>query len=159
MKQLFILVGFVCLIAVLLPACAPAPEPEPEPEVDAAPAKPQVDLQAEDEAAIREVMEQADVFMNKLDAKAYAALFDQIYENWTGSIKGRAALEKDNAESFKNQKTGQYTAGDEIGLIFVTPDVAIFKEHGELSGFVDENGKTYRDNIPLDAGCDCPIWA
>jgi hypothetical protein len=90
--------------------------------------------------------------MNKHDAKAYAALFDQIYENWAGSIKGRAALEKSMAENFKNQKAYQYKALDEIGLIFVTPDVAVFKEHGEVSGYVDENGKTLPPSKILWAG-------
>ena len=51
MKQLFILVGFVCLVSMLLPACAPAPEPEPE----AAP-EPVFD-QAAEEAVIRKAME------------------------------------------------------------------------------------------------------
>ncbi len=122
MRFLLILTVGVCLLFSAVPAVAD---------------------QAEDAAAIRKLMEQMDVVYNKHDAKAYAALFDEISENWDGSEKGRAAQEKGLAEFFKNQKTGQYTAGDEIGLIFVTPDVAIFKEYGEVSGFVDENGKPY----------------
>ena len=32
MKKLFFFAGFLCLISMLLPACAPSPEPEPAPE-------------------------------------------------------------------------------------------------------------------------------
>ena len=46
MKQLFILIGFVCLIAMSLPTCAPAPEPEPEPAPEPAP-EPEIDPEPE----------------------------------------------------------------------------------------------------------------
>ncbi len=131
MKYLVILTVGVCLLIATVPAVAD---------------------QAEDAAAIMKMLVQSDVFINKKDAKALAGLMDEVNEDWDGSNKGRAAQEKASAEFMKNQKAYQYKALDEIGLIFVTPDVAIFKEYGEWSGYVDENGKTLPPGKGLYAG-------
>jgi uncharacterized protein (TIGR02246 family) len=132
MKQLFILLGFVCLIAMILPACAPAPEPEPE----SAP-EPVFD-QAAEEAAIRDVAKQIDTTWNAHDAKACAALNDEKYENWDGTVKGPAADEKMMAELFQRQPDIQRKMLNEIGIVFVTQDVAIYKFRIEYTGWIDD---------------------
>jgi uncharacterized protein (TIGR02246 family) len=69
MKRLFYLVGFVCLIAMLLPACAPAPEPEPEPAPE-----PVFD-QAAEEAAYKEMLQKWDIAFKAGDADGLADLY------------------------------------------------------------------------------------
>ena len=65
MKQFFPLFGLVCLIAMLLPACAPEQGPEPA-------AEPLFDRAAE-EAAIRSAEAKGHDAWNAHDAKAIAA--------------------------------------------------------------------------------------
>jgi uncharacterized protein (TIGR02246 family) len=91
---------------------------------------------AADEAAIREVVKQINVAFNKSDAKAMASYIVEDFENWPGTRKGRKQVSENWASA-----EGQYKQLDEIGIIFVTPDVAIFKEHGEETGFLDSDGK------------------
>ena len=97
--------------------------------------------QAEDEAAIRKVVEQVYAALNKHDAKAMGALYVDDFENWSGSIKGRVAWEKNLSELFENSKDSQWKQLEEIAIIFVTPDVAIYKDRHELSGWVDADGQ------------------
>ena len=99
---------------------------------------------AADEAAVREAAKQWIAAANAHDAKAIAkataALVTEDYEFWGGTVKGRAAYEKWLSEFF----TGQHVHVkqlEEIGIVFVTPDVAIYKARNEWSGFVDEDGK------------------
>ena len=73
---------------------------------------------------------------NKHDFKAFAALHVEDFENWDGTAKGRASLEKLTLpESFEAKLL------DEIGIVFVTPDVAIYKYRFEMTGDVDAEGK------------------
>ena len=53
--------------------------------------------QAEDEAAIRAAMEQIAACYNAHDAKACAALIDEDFQNWEGTVKGRADAEKNSS--------------------------------------------------------------
>ena len=136
MKRLSILVGLVCLIAMLLPGCAPSPEPEPE----AAP-EPVFD-QAAEESDIRDVVEQLYAAMNKHDAKGYLALCDEDFEIWDGTVKGKVALEEYlSTDVWGRQPDIQWKLVDEIGIVFVTPDVAIYKERDEPTGRLDADGK------------------
>jgi ketosteroid isomerase-like protein len=121
---------------MLLPACAPAPEPEPE----AAP-EPAFD-RASEEAAIREVGVKFFAAANKHDAKAWLASATEDVETWTGNLKGKAAWEKYlTEERWERQKDIQYKLLDEIGIVFVTPDVAIYKYRDETTGAIDADGK------------------
>ena len=133
MKQLLYSVGFVCLIVMPLLVCAPAPEPEAVPEA--------VFDQAAEEAAIREVGEQFLTAFNNHDAKAYTSLVDENFENWEGDLKGRAAFEKMLTESFERQKSIKAKALDDIGIVFATPNVAIWKGRAEFVGRLDADGK------------------
>lgn len=97
--------------------------------------------QAADEVAIRKTMEQLYAAYNNHDAKAYAAHCDEIIENWDGSDKGRAAFEKTAAKFLERQKDYHVKPLEEIGIVFVTPDVAIYKVRDEMSGELDAAGK------------------
>jgi uncharacterized protein (TIGR02246 family) len=136
MKYLIILSGVACLSFMLLPACAPAPEPEPE-----ATPEPQFD-QAAEEAAVRQVIEQVLAVLNNHDAKALASLFIETYETWDGEVKGIEAYENDYSDFFERQKDLKYQFQDEIGLIFLKPDVAIYKGRGEFTDMLDDDGNT-----------------
>jgi uncharacterized protein (TIGR02246 family) len=142
MRYLVILVGAVCLA---LPTCAPAPQPEPE----AAPAP--VFDQAAEEAAIREEVEREVVAYNQHDATAMAALLMEDYENWAGTQKGSAANEKSNAEFFKGRGKNVQLEDEEIGIIFLTPKVAIYKSRDETTNRLDEEGKPLPPNKGLYA--------
>ena len=101
---------------------------------------PVVEAQSDDEAAIRKVVEQAVAAANQHDAKAATDLFTKEYENWRGSRKGRAAWEKFYAEFWKINQDSRHKLLDEIGIIFVTPDVAIYKGRDETLGGTDADG-------------------
>ena len=126
----------IFLSVMLISACAQAPEPEPE----AAP-EPQFD-QAAEEAAIREVVEQAYAALNKHDVKAAFALCDDNFENFSGTRKGRAANEEAWAEIFATRfKNVEYSQYEEIGIQFITPDVAIYKDRYDFSGALGTDGE------------------
>jgi hypothetical protein len=125
MKHLMILTAGVCLLFTSVPAMAD---------------------QAADEAAIRELVKKANDAFNKHDAKGMAACIVENFESQDGKRKGR----KEQSEAWASQK-GQYEQLDEIGIIFVTPDVAIFKEYGENTGGVDSDGKPLPPQKALEA--------
>jgi len=145
MTRFLTLLGFVCLIAMLLPACAPAPEPEPEPAPE-----PVFD-QAAEEAAIRNVAEQMKASFNAHEAKGCVANTDENYENWLGTVKGREAFEKQRIEDIARYPDVQASFLDEIGIVFVTPDVAIRKTRTEWTGMTDAEGKLLPSRKTLDA--------
>ena len=121
MKYLMILMVGVCLLFAPAPAMAD---------------------QAEDEAAIREASEKIVAAFNAHDAAACAALYDQKIESLQGS--GRAEHEKLVADNFQRNKAVKYSLmkpSDEIGITFVTPDVAIHKLLREITGWLDADGK------------------
>lgn len=94
----------------------------------------------EDEAAVRASAKRILDTFNAHDAKANAALDDETYENWDGSVKGPAEDEKGARELFERQKDLQRTMLEEIGIVQVTADVAIYKFRGEWTGGIDEDG-------------------
>jgi hypothetical protein len=63
------------------------------------------------------------------------------HESWEGGLKGREAWERYLTEYFEEQKGTKANPAEEIGLIFVTPHVAIYKGRGEFTGDVDADGK------------------
>ena len=120
MKYLITLTIGVCLLFSSVPAMA---------------------VQAEDEAAIRKVWEQNQAAFNNHDAKGMAALWEtSLVESWNGSAKGAARVEY-YADLFKRQPSIQSERLEEIGIIFVTPDVAVYKALMDNTGLVDEDGK------------------
>jgi ketosteroid isomerase-like protein len=120
MKYLMILTVGVCLLFSSVPVIAD---------------------QAEDEAAIREVVKQLYTAVNKHDVKAYVALCAENVESWNGDVKGRAAMEQYLSNTFANAKDIHIELTDEIGIVFVTPDVAIHKHNDVLTGSLNADGK------------------
>ncbi len=119
MKYLITLTIGVCLLLSSVPAMAD---------------------QAEDEAAIRKVWEQNNAAFNNHDAKGMAAHWDKSAESWDGSRK-RAAQAEYYADMFKRMPSIKSNFLEEIGIIFVTPDVAVYKAFMNNTGLVDEDGK------------------
>ena len=120
MKYLMISLVGVCLLLTSVPAMAD---------------------QAADEAAIRKLIEQDNEAFNKHDAKAMAVACAKNYESWNGKRKGPAAFEKMMAEYFANQKDVQAKELEVIGIIFLTPDVAIYKSRKQYTNRLDADGK------------------
>jgi uncharacterized protein (TIGR02246 family) len=88
--------------------------------------------QAEDEAAIRDLVKQMNAAYGKHDAKAMANCLVENFEIWSGETKGR----KQVSESWASHKNQVKQLG-EIGLIFVTPDTAIHKVRNEYANEED----------------------
>jgi uncharacterized protein (TIGR02246 family) len=98
---------------------------------------------AEDEAAIKKVVERLYAALNEKDIKAAFALCDENFENYTGTLKGREANEKRWMPIFETRfKNVQYKPVEEIGIQFITPDVAIYKDSYDFTGALDEDGNT-----------------
>ncbi len=119
MKALMIITVGVCLLLAVAPVMAQS---------------------AADEAAVREATEQFMAASNKHDVKAILALIDENCEIWTGTSKGRAGLQKWYEERFE-QSEAQLQLLEEIGIVFVTPDVAIHKFYEGYTGEFDSDGK------------------
>ena len=135
MRTFLILAVVVCLFALVTPA---------------------VQAQsAADEAAVRKANEQMLAALNMHDAKAIgkaaAALATEDSENWDGTVKGRAATEKYLSEELFAGQHLHIKRLEEIGIVFVTPDVAIYKGRTEWTGWVDEDGKSLPPIKSLDA--------
>jgi uncharacterized protein (TIGR02246 family) len=120
MKYLLVLTVGVCLLVAAVPVMAQS---------------------SADEAAIREVSKRAWAAYSAKDLKAFMACYGENNESWDGDFKGPAGLEKEIARQFKQSKDGQVKTVEEIGIHFLSPDVAIYKFRDEISGFVDEAGK------------------
>jgi hypothetical protein len=96
---------------------------------------------AKDEAAIREVVEQVNTIHNRHEVEPLVALFDQTVEDWTGATRGRAAYEKAIAGLFEREGNRLQKEVEEVGIVFVTDDVAIYKSRRQVMGEVDSAGK------------------
>ena len=119
MKHLLILTVGICLLFASVPAVAD---------------------QAADEAAIRKGMEQMNAAWNKHDIEAFSVFVNEDAESWDGA-QDNAAILKDTSQSWDRQKDVQWKVTEEIGIVFVTPDAAIYKVRCESTGELDENGK------------------
>jgi uncharacterized protein (TIGR02246 family) len=96
----------------------------------------------EDEAAIRMVMEQMDRAYERRDPEAMSSYMAEDYVSWLGNHKGREVNVEIAMEELKNQKNLKYERSDEIGIDFVTHDVAIYKAHWNFTGAADARGNT-----------------
>jgi len=94
-----------------------------------------------DEAAVRKATEQWFAALNARDAKAAAALTDEINENWAGEVKGRAAREESLRTRFERMPDAQDEMLEDMGVVFVTPDVAVHKFGERHLGRLDADGK------------------
>jgi len=107
--------------------------------------------QTADEAAIRETMKKSFDGINTHDIKAHLSTLTEDYENWTGSMKGLKAREKYLTEIWKWQKSAQHNVVEEIGIILIAPDTAIYKARCESTGEVKKDGTPIPKNEWLGA--------
>ncbi len=120
MKYLMILTVGVCLLFAAVPVVA---------------------QNAADEAAIREANEQRIAIWNaKKDAKAYLVFFD---EDCTNGFNGNpcAAEIRESGEFSEQDKNARIKILEQGDVVFITPDVAIYRYTSEISGRVDADGK------------------
>ena len=98
---------------------------------------------AEDEAAIRDVVKKLYAAMNMKNVEAIFALCDENIENFAGTLKGREASINSWKPIFETRfKNVQYKQFEEIGIQFITPNVAIYKDRYDFSGALDAEGNT-----------------
>jgi uncharacterized protein (TIGR02246 family) len=96
--------------------------------------------QTEDTAAIREVVRQVNARHNEHEVGPLVALFDEKVEDWAGGTQGRKAMEKTLTELFAREPKRLQQELGEIGIVFVTPDVAIYKSRRVTTGTLDATG-------------------
>jgi hypothetical protein len=85
------------------------------------------------EADIRNAIEQVNAAYTRQDAEAMAPLLAEDFETWNG-IKGR----KDVSEDWANENV-HYRKLEELGIRFISDDVAIYRERGEAWDVADND--------------------
>ena len=95
-----------------------------------------------DEAAIRRVMDIAEEAYNKRDFKTMQAIMAPDFENWVGTHRGRELNIELTRAALKNQPTVQTRRVQEIGVMFVTDDTAVYRATWEFSGMVGKNAES-----------------
>jgi len=108
--------------------------------------------QAADEAAIRKAMEQNFATWNAKDVKSHVALYSEVAVPWEYAGRGDLeGVEKYLTSVFMKQKDAKAKITQEIGIVFVTPDVAIYKAYAERTGMVNGDGKVMPPSKGLGA--------
>ncbi len=92
-----------------------------------------------DEVAVRTATEQRIAIWNAKDVKAYLALLDEDCEDWLGNPC--AAGLRESGEFPATSKNARGRIYEEIGVQFITSDVAIHKYRAEWTGYLDADGK------------------
>lgn len=118
MKHLLILTVGICLL-ISVPAMAD---------------------QAADEAAVRAAYKQLLTAFNNHDARAMMSMAADFIEFWNGGSKGRIEHEKWYSDYFAKRERIKCEALGEIGVVFTSPDVAIYKLREEYTGRIDDDG-------------------
>lgn len=101
---------------------------------------PAIANQAEDESAIRKFRAQVINAWNTKDLETIEDLYPDDPEVWDGR-KLSAVIETVPALFESAWKEFHIKQLEEIGIIFVTPDVAVFKSRQMYSGTFDEQGE------------------
>ncbi len=79
--------------------------------------------------------------MTATDSETGEAGYVEDAQDWEGELKGRAAIEQYLTKAFEGHlKNFQTKLLDEIAIVFVTSEVAIYKGRYELRGTLDEEG-------------------
>ena len=95
---------------------------------------------AADETEIRAAIKQYINAHNKHDIKAMAAFIDDNWQNFTGERKGKASYGKWMTEWFEQNADRHLAVAKEIGIEFITSDVALYTYYQEVTGLVDDDG-------------------
>jgi uncharacterized protein (TIGR02246 family) len=98
---------------------------------------------ATDEAAVREATQQYLAALKAHDSNALAALHTDDCVNWLGDTNQKERWLQAAKEGWGERwENAQYEILEEIGMVFITPDVAIHKFTWQGTGILDEDGKT-----------------
>ncbi len=122
MRLLMILTVGVCLLIAAVPVMAQS---------------------AADEAAIREASKQSMELLNKGDIKAHLDLYAEPFMVFGTTAVARTGHDTTHQESIARSKDNPAHTEmlEEIGIMFLTPDVAIHQFQDQTTGGVDEDGK------------------
>ena len=100
--------------------------------------EPAVDIEAE-KAAIRETIKTALEGLNNHDIQTHLSTLTEDFETW--SRRGdKTTREKNFTELWEWQKNAKYNVIEELGITFISPDVALYKARCESTGEVEEDG-------------------
>ena len=100
--------------------------------------EPAVDIAAE-EAAIRETMKTAIDGLNNHDIQAHLSTLTEDFETWSGRGE-KNAREKYFTELWEWQKNVKHNVVEELGITFISPDVALYKARCESTGKIEKDG-------------------
>ena len=92
-----------------------------------------------DEIAIRETMEKSINGLNNHDIEAHLSTLIEDYETWSGRGELKAR-EKNFTELWKWQKSAMYKVVEELGISFISPDVALYRARYERTGQIEKDG-------------------
>jgi len=99
-----------------------------------------------DEAAIRKILDARNAAYNNHDAKALAATYAPDADLVTGTgriVSGRAAIERNYAESFAGVDKNAVVKTESTKIRFLTADTAILDLEGVTTGRSDGTIKTH----------------
>jgi uncharacterized protein (TIGR02246 family) len=99
-----------------------------------------------DEAAIRNILDARNAAYNNHDAKALAAAYAPDADLVTGTgrvVSGRAAIERNYAESFAGVDKNAVVKTESAKVRFLTADTAILDLEGVTTGRADGTLKTH----------------
>jgi ketosteroid isomerase-like protein len=102
--------------------------------------EPEVDYEAE-EKAIREVISRIREAYGKKDAKVMADTADEKLYTFTETAEGSEAIERMFADFFEDNETMKLNPLEDMGVHFLTPNVAVFMGRYEFLDMVDAEGK------------------
>jgi ketosteroid isomerase-like protein len=128
MKKLLMIIPLVILLCFTF-SCQQGEEVAEEPAVD---------IEAE-EAAIRETMKTAIEGLNNHDIQAHLSTLTEDFETWSGRGE-KNAREKYFTELWEWQKNVKYNVVEELGITFISPDVALYKARCESTGEIEKDG-------------------
>ena len=128
MKKLFMVIPLVFLLCFTF-SCQKGEEVAEEPVVD---------VEAE-KAAIRETMKKALDGLNNHDIQTHLSTLTEDFESWSGRGE-KNAREKLFTELWEWQKNAKYNVVEELGITFISPDVALYKVRFERTGEIEKDG-------------------
>jgi ketosteroid isomerase-like protein len=138
MKKLFMVLPLVLLLCLTF-GCQKAEEVAEEATVGIeADVGIEVDVEAE-EAAIRETMKKAWDGLNNHDIQAHLSTLTEDFETWSGRGE-KKAREKFFTELWEWQKNVKFNVVEELGISFISADVALYKARFERTGEIEKDG-------------------
>jgi ketosteroid isomerase-like protein len=128
MKKLLLILPLVFLLCFTF-GCQKAEEVAEEPAVD---------VEAE-KAEILETIKKSFEGLNNQDIQAHLSTLTEDFETWSG--KGdKNTREKSFTERWEWQKNVKYNVVEELGITFISPDVALYKARCENTGEIQKDG-------------------